>query len=141
TKSSASSMAWRIISSQSHRTDQGSSDGLQALRLVGLAMESRRNPTVLIREVPTVRGVRLQKVARHRRNPTVLIREVPTRWKESETRDFYQDRRNPTVLIREVPTTPCGREYRQPGIRSQSHRTDQGSSDVKRVDRSGVPSR
>src|SRR6185436_12194651 len=64
--------------SQSHRTDQGSSDCLAQDR-GGMVLGRSRNPTVLIREVPTSIGGAAQIfVGNRRRNPTVLIREVPT---------------------------------------------------------------
>jgi len=141
------------VGSQSHRTDQGSSK--RDIRKEIVMAPRSRNPTVQIREVP--RGIVnsmfpswcLQKVAippyrsgkfqglkrrtssalttESSRNPTVQIREVPrsstaaVRWARARSR-------NPTVQIREVPRyASLGHDYTNMK-KSQSHRTDQGSS-------------
>ena len=89
-----------------HRTDQGSSKGFH-LGWSGPSDFRGRNPTVQIREAPSRTVEHLAHGGRARRNPTVQIREVP---------------RTPL---------PCAHGFRRK--RSQSHRTDQGSSKEVRI--------
>src|SRR6185436_5893972 len=144
--------ATRFEKSQSHRTDQGSSD-LTATAVTRGRRSSSRNPTVLIREVPTEPRSGTGPTSRTiRRNPTVQFRAVPSEkgidsktfdW-EIESQSHCTDQgssksimlswptspkrsRNPTVLIRTVPSR------RRPvhgasEVFVQSHRADQGSS-------------
>ena len=66
-----------------------------------------------------------------RRNPTVLTREVPTIATTLDT-VISTESRNPTVLTREVPTISPYSDLHLGCSTSQSHRTDQGSSDRSR---------
>ncbi len=111
----------------------------------------RRNPTVQIREVPSRPRPAFRRPRLQSRNPTVQIREVPRESRMAPTVPA-SSRRNPTVQIREVPSFSrhIWRDSRKkvaiPPYRSgkfqenyltippdaleksQSHRTDQGSS-------------
>jgi len=92
--------------SQSHRTDQGSSDFIHLEATAAFKGKKSRNPTVQIRAVPT------------------WFFDGPPFELKADTRS-----RNPTVQIRAVPTrfwACCASGWTK---KSQSHRTDQGSSD------------
>ena len=92
--------------SQSHRTDQGTSDPSRAERVWCITCRIRgRNPTIQIRALPTHIMCSVPFAPICRRNPTIQIRALPT----MATRVTFT--RNPTPV-------------------SQSHRTDQGTSDI-----------
>src|SRR5882724_803744 len=67
----------QLEESQSHRTDQGSSDANSSQRLTDKIFQSR-NPTVQIRALPTVSVSSRWRPSLKRRNPTIQIRAVLT---------------------------------------------------------------
>ena len=88
--------------SQSHRTDQGSSDCFVIAILFAYSAFGR-NPTVLIREVPNETArianvIAAQKSQPHRTDQESSDRAISTH------PERMPSRRNPTVLIREVRT-------------------------------------
>jgi len=89
------------IESQSHRTDLGKFQGRRRRRRSGSGSSSR--------------------------NPTVQIRAV-TRRETSSSRRPISPSRNPAVQIREIPSIALGTANKTEFKKSQSHRTDQGSS-------------
>ncbi len=91
--------------SQSHRADQGSSDGGGGT--LSPERSASRNPTVLTREGPTFAFADWGVLQKTSCNPTVPAREVPT------------------ILLADFE--PC-----EAPPESQSHRTDQGGSDSAR---------
>jgi hypothetical protein len=107
---------------------------------------SSRNPAVPIRSVPHICRQHFQttwmfdsrlswrstmRPSSRSRNPTVPIRSVPTasRWCRSATSPTSS--RNPAVPIRSVPTNTRSPDSTTPKRSSQSHRTDQVSSEVR----------
>ena len=96
------SLASRPLPSQSLRADQVNSDKC------GIEPSSPcwpgRNPSVLIRSIPTPAPKAAMGRTTLSRNPSVLIRSIPTMSKSLHVSYQHCEGRNPSVLIRSIPT-------------------------------------
>ncbi len=117
----------RIARSQSHRTDQGSSKAASSTGYRGAASSVAIPPYRSGKFQALILGVN-PKLPYKSRNPTVQIREVPSMTYPFGVLLVLIFCRNPTVQIREVPSVIASMLGTSTPVMSQSHRTDQGSS-------------
>src|SRR5215218_3401540 len=114
--------------SQSHRTDQGDSEDFEECMVDCMAFgPSQYHRTD--QAIPSEMGQLVKADHRERRNPTVLTRAIPRKVLSSQN-EMGELRRNPTVLTRAIPRSFFNCPSRLSTKKSQSHRTDQGNSEV-----------